>query len=321
MGRKVVALVFTLIAAAAIAQVFFATTIDDQRLAAAIADTPSALVDRFVHGDFGSTPGASCIRRDPTSDYIPLCASYNPATIAHMLRTRVPIDISLLLGGLLFGTLVGIAGGRWCATRPFSRGTKGLHAITRLQLSSPPFFQALVVLFYFSANSSNFVRLPFVSSQGDYAAFGHDPLLYLKAMWVPWVLVGLPLAAFVLRLTETTLRENLQEDFVRTARAKGLSERQVVNHQALPVAVPGIAAMVGVNVGMQLLTVAVVEYAFSIPGMFSVIYAAGMHRDVPVMEGIVIEGVILVTLANFLVDALQARLDPRVSLRRPRTAE
>ena len=65
------------------------------------------------------------------------------------------------------------------------------------------------------------MRLPFLSGSGDYVPFGEDPVGYVKAMWVPWLLAGLPLAAFVARLTESTLREQLQEDYVRTARAKG----------------------------------------------------------------------------------------------------
>src|SRR3954468_4160932 len=309
MGPKIAALGFTLVAATALAHIFFATTLGATGLATAIADTPSGLVERFVHGDFGATEGGGCNQHD---DYHPLCSSYAAATIAHMLRTRVPIDISLLLGGLLIGTLAGLAGGRWCATRPYSRRTKGLHAITALQLSSPPFLQALVVLFYFSSNVSEFIRLPFLSGQGDYVAFGRDPLQYVKAMWTPWLLVALPLAAVVLRITEATVRENLGEDFVRTARAKGLPERQVLNRHALPVAVPSIAAMVGVNVATLLITVAILEYSFAIPGMFRVIYTASMQRDAPVLEAMVIESVLLITLANFLVDVIQARLDPRV---------
>ena len=168
------------------------------------------------------------------------------------------------------------------------------------------------MLFYFSSNASQFIRVPFLSGQGDYVPFAQDPLQYLKAMWTPWLLIALPLAAFVLRITEATLREDLQEDFVRTARSKGLSERRVIVRHALPVAIPGIAAMAGVNVATMLLTVAVIEYSFAIPGMFRVINLAAEEGDAPVLEGIVIEGVILVTIANFLVDAIQKRLDPRV---------
>jgi peptide/nickel transport system permease protein len=135
-------------------------------------------------------------------------------------------------------------------------------------------------------------------------------------MWLPWILAALPLAAFVLRITEATLRENLQEDFVRTARAKGLTERRVINRHALPVAAPAISAMTGVNVSTLLINVAVIEYAYSIPGLFRVINTAvRAPADIPVLQGLVIEGVVLVVLANAVADAVQSRLDPRVRLR------
>jgi ABC-type dipeptide/oligopeptide/nickel transport system permease component len=106
--------------------------------------------------------------------------------------------------------------------------------------------------------------------------------------------------------------DNLQEDFLRTAWAKGLTERRVVNVHALPVAGPAIAAMTGVNVSTLLINVAVIEYAFSIPGLFRVIYTAVGLEDVPVLEAMVVEGVVLIVLANFVADAIHARLDPRL---------
>jgi peptide/nickel transport system permease protein len=307
--RRVGVLVATVLVAAAMGHVFLTATNGD-RFTSAVASAPRFLVDAFVHRDLGSTDGKGC---NQVGEYHPLCVTYGRSTIAAMLRERVPIDVSLLLGGLVIGLLGGVAGGRWCATRPESRRTKALHVVTALQLSSPVFFQALLVIFYFSSNVSEFVRLPFLSGAGDYAPFGEDPIQFVKALWVPWVLAALPLAAFILRITEATLRDNLQEDFVRTARAKGLSERRVVNLHALPVAGPAIAAMTGVNVSTLLLNVAVIEYAYSIPGLFRVINTAvRAPADIPVLQGLVIEGVVLIVLANALADAVQSRLDPRV---------
>jgi peptide/nickel transport system permease protein len=192
-----------------------------------------------------------------------------------------------LAGGFLFGTLAGVAGGRWCATRPRSHSARVLHVATAILLSSPPFFIALLVLFYFSSNVSGFVRLPFLSGVGDYVPFASDPVGYAKAMWLPWVLVGLPLGAFLLR--------------------------RVVNLHALPVATPALAAMAGVSVSTLLLNAAVIEYAYSIPGMFRVIYTVARERDVAVMEALIVEGVVIVTLANFAADAVPSRLDPRLA--------
>jgi peptide/nickel transport system permease protein len=310
--RALAAMVATVLVATALGHVFLTAT-DGERLTSAIAGTPRFLVDAFVHHDLGVTAGKGCNQRD---EYHPLCAWYGPSTVAAMLRERMPIDVYLLFGGFALGVLGGVAGGRWCAIRPDARRTKALHLVTAFQLSSPVFFQALLVLFYFSSNVSGFVRLPFLSGQADYAPPIADPVHFLKAMWIPWLLAALPLAAYVLRITEATLRDELDEDFVRTARAKGLSERRVINRHALPVAVPSIAVMAGVNVSTLLLNVAVIEYAYSIPGLFRVINTAvRAPADIPVLQGLVIEGVVLVVAANAIADAVQSRLDPRLAAR------
>jgi peptide/nickel transport system permease protein len=314
--RRLGALAATVLVATMLGHIYLTAAVGEESVGGAIAGTPSFLFDALARGELGQTPGGGCNLSDgspPNKFNTPLCASYPAAPVAAMLRERLPIDISLLLGGLTFGTLLGVLGGRWCATRPRSRRTKGLHLATALQLSMPAFLQALIVLFYFSSNASEFVRLPFLSGAGDYVPFSQDPLMYAKAMWAPWLLAALPLAAFVLRITEASLRDDLHEDFVRTARAKGLPERTVVNRHALPVAAPAIAAMTGVNVATLLINVAVIEYAFSIPGMFRVLTAAVLGQDVPVLQALVLEGVILIVIANFLADAVQARLDPRVA--------
>ena len=151
------------------------------------------------------------------------------------------------------------------------------------------------MLFYFSSNVSEFVRLPFLSGQGHYVAARRGPAAVPAAIWIPWLLAAAPLAAFVLRITEAHLREDLQEDFVRTARAKGLSERRVINRHALPVAAPAIAAMTGVNVSTLLINVAIIEYAYSIPGLFRLINTAvRAPADIPVLQALVIEGVVLI---------------------------
>ncbi|HWK25392.1 MAG TPA: ABC transporter permease [Solirubrobacter sp.] len=307
--RRVGALAITVLAAVALGHAFLASAVAGDGLGHALRTTPHALSARFLHGDFGATAGGGCNQME---QYHPLCSSYPGARIATMLRARVPVDAALLLGGLLLGTLLGVAGGRWCAVRPDTRRTRALHVLTALQLSLPVFFTALLVLFYLSSNVSGFIRLPFLSGQGDYVPLGESPLRYLKALWVPWLLAALPLAAFVLRITEASLREDLREDFVRTARAKGLSERRVIDRHALPVAVPAIAAMAAVNVSTLLLNVAVIEYAYNLPGMFRVIDTAAQFRDVSVLEAMVLEGVVLIVLANFAADALQAKLDPRL---------
>jgi peptide/nickel transport system permease protein len=310
--RRVGVLVGTVLVAVAVGHVFLVATGDDS-LSTAIRTTPGYLRDVFLRFDLGSTTGRRCGKPDSLHPGGPLCASYSPDSVAHMLVERVMVDVLLLMGGALVGLLIGIGGGRFCAIQPFSRRTRVLHFVTALQLASPVFFQALVVIFYFSSNVSDFIRLPFLSGQDDYVPLHEDPIQFLKAMWIPWVLIALPLAAFVLRITETSPREDMQEDFVRTARAKGVSERAVVNRHALPVAAPAIAAITAVNVSTTLINVAVIEYAFAIPGMFRVINnAVHAPADTAVLEGLVLEGVVLIVIANAIADAVQYQIDPRV---------
>ncbi len=303
---------FTVVAATALAHVLLAGGVAKTGWGQALTSTPAGLRDHFLHADFGVTGGGGCPRIGPADDGLPLCGSYPPSDVTTMLRKRVPIDLTLLIGSMILGTLLGVVAGRWCAIRPRSTATQAIRFVTAIQLSTPSFFQALVVLFYFSANVSGFLQLPFVSGSGQYVPLSEDPLRWLQSMWTPCLLAALPLAAFVVRTTDSSLREELNQDFVRTAVAKGLTERRVVNLHVLPVAVPPIAAMVGVNTSQLLLNVAIMEYLFVIPGMFRISVTAMTHHDVPVLEALVFEGVILVTLANLLVDAIQAWLDPRV---------
>jgi len=310
--RRVGVLVGTVLVAVAIGHVFLVST-REESFASTISSTPGYMRDVFVHFDLGETDGRRCGKPDSLHPGGPLCASYSPDTVAHMLIERVPVDVLLLAVGAFLGLLIGVAGGRFCATHPGTRRARALHIATAFQLAAPVFFQALLVIFYFSSNVSEFIRLPFISGQGDYAPVHQDPIQFLHAMWVPWLLIAFPLAALILRITEASLREDLQEDFIRTARAKGLSERRVINRHALPVAGPAIAAMTGVNVSTMLINVAVIEVVYGLPGTFRVINNA-VHEpaDIPVLQGLVLVGVVLIVLANALVDVVQYWIDPRV---------
>ena len=110
--------------------------------------TPAYLFDGFIRGDFGATFGGGCKPRagfPPPEDGVKPCASYPAGEIDDLLRERVPIDLQLLLGGLLIGTLAGVVGGRICATRPGSAAARILHVATAFLLSCPPYFVAFLI--------------------------------------------------------------------------------------------------------------------------------------------------------------------------------
>jgi peptide/nickel transport system permease protein len=314
LARRLAALVLTTLLALSLAHVLFAAGTARMSLGAATADTPAHLA-HIVEGKLGRTNGAGCNpgqRQRP--EYIQLCTGWGAETVGAMMRERVPVDLQLILGGMLLGTFLGVLAGGWCAAYPETWLTRALRVAIAFLLSCPPYLLALMILVWFSWNSGDY-RLPFVSGQGDYRPFGEDPLAFLKAMWVPWVCCALPLAAIVSRIAQASVGEALGEDFIRTARAKGLGERRVLNRHALRISLPPIAAMTGVNVSTMLIQAAAIEYGFGLPGMFLTIRGAIIGRDVPVLEALVLEGVILVVVANFLVDAYQNHLDPRLRAR------
>jgi peptide/nickel transport system permease protein len=308
-ARRLGALVGTILLATAIANVLFATSIDQLSFGAAVRAVPAYLGDTFLRGEFGTTGGGGCGAQ--SEGVFLLCSTYGRGPVGDMLRERGMVDLQLLVGGLLLGTLLGLWAGRYTSAHPGTRRTRLIHGATAVLMSCPPYFLAFVVLWYFAWNSGEFA-LPFVSGQGDYVPFSEDPLGWTKAIWAPWVLVALPPAAFVARMTEASMRDVLDSDFIRTARAKGLADKRVLNLHALPAAAPPIAALTGVNVSTMLINAAAIEYGFSLPGMFTTIRGAINVSDVAVLQAIVLEGVILVVIANFVADAVIARLDPRV---------
>src|SRR4051794_40983283 len=308
LARRLAALILTTLLALSVGHVLFNGGLDRMSWGAATVDTPAHLAD-LVQGKLGRTSGAGCNPGQRyLQEYIQLCVGWGPQTVRAMMRERVPVDLQLIIGGMLLGTFLGIVAGRWCAAYPATWITRALHVAIAFLLSCPPYFLALAVLVLFSWNTGDH-KLAFVSGQGDYRPFGEDPLAFMKAMWVPWVCCALPLAALVARIAEASMSEALGEDFIRTARAKGLAERQGLDRHALPISTPTVAAMTGVNVSTMLMQAAAIEFGFALPGMFLTIRGAIFSRDVPVLEALVLEGVILVVVANFLVDAFQARPD------------
>src|SRR3954469_18155948 len=309
-ARRVAVLAGTVLAAAAIVHVFMATSVAaaPASLGAALAGRPEFMADTFLRADFGVTEGGGC----PPPLRIPQCGLYGGDKVGNMLRQRVVVDLQLIIGGVLFGLLLGVTAGRLCATRPGTHRSRLARGLTAFQLSCPPYWQGFMILVLFAGTSGWLLRLPFVSGQADYRPFFEDPVMYVRAMWIPWLVIALPLAAFVARIADGALRDVLDEDYLRTARAKGLRERAVVNRHALPVAAAPIALMAGVNVATLLLNLALTESAFNIPGLYRLIKPALWSHDVAVIQAMMIEGVAIIVVAKLLADAVQAALDPRV---------
>jgi peptide/nickel transport system permease protein len=310
-ARRLAVLVGTVVVATALVHVFLASAVEHVPLGTALRETPGFLTG-FLRGEFGKTDGGGCPPGVPPVLRDPQCGAYGADDIGRMMRQRVVVDLQLVIGGVLLALLIGIPSGRLLATRPFAHRSRFARVATAFQLSSPPYWQGFMILLFFAGTSGNLVRIPFVSGQAEYKPFFEDPLMYLRAMWIPWLVIALPMAAFITRIADSSLREVLDEDYLRTARAKGVREARVVNRHALPVAAAPIALMAGVNMATLLINLALTEVAFNIPGLYRLIKPALYSQDVPVIQAMMLEGVVLIVVANFVADAVQAVLDPRV---------
>jgi peptide/nickel transport system permease protein len=235
--------------------------------------------------------------------------SFEP--VAPLLRKSFPADLSLVLGGIVVGTLIGIVLGAIAARR---RGTfvgRGLDVFAAFGMSAPVYWMGAMAVVLFHPEVGRVARLP-ISKPNTYEPLTRDPLAWLQSLWLPWLILGLPLAAITLRMMRATLAETLEEDFIRTAYGKGLSVRRVMRRHAVPAASAPVISLIGVSMSLVITNAILLEYTFSIPGMFTLMTRAMDQADLPVIQGVAIAGALLVVLANLAADFVHAWLDPRV---------
>jgi peptide/nickel transport system permease protein len=235
--------------------------------------------------------------------------SFQP--VAPLLRQSLPADLSLVVGGLVVGAALGITLGAVAAQRRGTLMGRGLDVFAAFAMSAPVYWLGAMAVVLFHPEVGRFARLP-ISKPNTYEPLTHDPLAWLQSLWLPWLILGLPLAAITMRMMRATLAETLEEDFVRTARGKGLSPARVMRRHAVPAASAPVISLVGVTMGTLITNAILLEYTFSIPGVFSLMRRAMDQADFPIIEGVAIAGALLVVLANLLADLVYAWLDPRV---------
>lgn len=218
---------------------------------------------------------------------------------------RLPVTIGLSLFALVFTLLIGIASGIIAALRQNSWIDQAAMMFAMIGISVPNFFLGLLMIILFA------VHLGWLPS-GGYVAFGDDPLGWLRSMTMPAFSLALLQAGLLARITRSSMLEVLRQDYIRTARAKGLPQRKVILKHALANALIPIVTVVGIIVSLLLSGAVVTEALFSIPGMGQLLTQAVLSRDYPMVQG----GLLLVTtflvMVNITVDVLYAVLDPRV---------
>ena len=292
--RRLVALVVTVVLAPCLSFIVFDTLAKDHFAPGeTLRDLRAWLEQLLLHGNLGES-------------------SWSRVDMTEVIRWGLPADLTMLFGGLALGLAGGVAAGLLAVAHPRSALQRCMDVVAALGVSMPIYWMGFVVLILFAHNSGLIVMVPFVSGQADYEELPSDPLAFVKALWVPIVVVSAPVAASVYRMTIAASRDVLGEDFVRTAESKGLRRRRVLTRHVFPVAAIPVLVMTAAQVNLLIMNVSLMQVAFNIPGSFREVQRALANGNIATMQALVLYGCIIIALANMAADLLQARLDPRV---------
>lgn len=233
-------------------------------------------------------------------------------TAFEVIEDGFMVDVYLLVGALVLAVTLGMLAGMVQATRPRSIASRVITVVTAVVLSSPVYWLGLIVLLLFAPGIGSVVQIPFLSTTNSYRPPTDDPLQFVQSIWLPCLIIGAPLLAACTRMSAAQLRGVLHEDYVRTARGKGVRGSRVLFRHALPTAAPAVVALVGVNMNLILTNLALTEIVFNIPGGYRYIERALINRDVDLVQALVVESTFFIVTANFIADAIQGWLDPRM---------
>lgn len=234
---------------------------------------------------------------------------YLTKPVTALIAQRIEPTLALALGTIVLAVLVAIPLGTLAAWRMGGWLDRLLSGFSVLGFSVPVFVIGYILIYLFS------IQLGWLPVQGYKRLFGNDSqglLVWARHLVLPWVTLGLIYVALIARVTRASVSEALTEDFIRTARAKGIAERAVLMRHALANAAVPIATVVGIGVALLIGGVVVTETVYSIPGLGSLTVEAVLNRDFPVIQGVVLFFSVLYVLVNLAVDVSYLFLDPRI---------
>jgi peptide/nickel transport system permease protein len=232
---------------------------------------------------------------------------YEP--VRTVIFRALPATISLALGAAVIWIVSGVIIGTISAVRRRSRFDRASMGTALVAISAPPYWLGLVVLFLFSTQIG---KIPIFPGAGSYTGLTANPVKWFTSLIMPWLVLAASFAAIYARLLRGNLIEVMSEDYIRTARAKGVPERQVIVRHGVRAAITPIVSAAGVDIGILLGGVILVETVFTIPGVGDLAYASITHGDLPMIQGTVLLGAFFIVLANLIVDIGYAFIDPRV---------
>jgi peptide/nickel transport system permease protein len=230
---------------------------------------------------------------------------FNDRTVMSELTERFPVTLSVALGAVVFAALFGIPLGLWAGMRPGTFVDRAIGVGTSFGIALPDFFLATALVVVLA------VQRDLLPSIG-YTDFAVDPVDWARHLIMPWIALGVSAAASLARQVRGATMEVLESDYIRTARAKGLSERRVIGKHALKNALTPAMTVLGLQFAYLLGGTFIIESIFSLPGIGQYMLAAITSRDLPVIQGVVLLVAVIFVVTNLVVDVLYGVVNPKV---------
>ena len=231
--------------------------------------------------------------------------------VVHVIRRAAPATASLVIGSAILWLLMAFPIGIISALRPRSLVDRAGMVFVLIGISAHPLWLSYMIAYVFGYRLGWFPIAGYCDMFGPTGSCG-GPVQWAYHLVLPWFTFALGFAAIYARMIRANLSETLDDDYVRTARAKGLGEWRVVRSHALRNALLPIVTMIGMDVGLAFAAAVFVERAFNIPGVGFLLIGALGSRDTPVVLGIVVMITILILIMSLIVDIAYTLIDPRV---------
>jgi peptide/nickel transport system permease protein len=264
----------------------------------------------LLHLDLGCAPpgGKTGSTAKPSGTCTPLRVVWQRGMAA---------DIWLLGGSIVVGAVVGVLGGLWCAGHARTLRARALQTGAALSYCAPVYFVGLALLYLFHPVLGIFPVPIFFDAVPRWASPFTDPWMWLRTLLVPWLVLAAPLAGMCLRLTLASAREITEEDYVRTAVAKGLATNRVIRRHVGPLTFGATASFAPVTLPLFLTNVMLVERLFSVPGFFHNVWEAIGHNgesaiNLPIIITAALWTTVLLIVLGIIADAILGLLDPQV---------
>jgi peptide/nickel transport system permease protein len=230
-------------------------------------------------------------------------------SVRDTIVSRLPATISLTAGALVIWLAVALPVGTISAIKRRSLQDRLTMGGALLAISAPVYWLGLVTLYLFA---NDIGAIPIFDGVGSYVGITEDPGRWLGSLLLPWLVLAAGFAAIYARLLRSNLVEVMSEDYIRTARAKGLPERRVVWRHGVRAAITPVVTVLGLDIGMLLGGSILTERVFNIPGIGRYTFDAIHSQDLPAIQGTVLFAAFFIIVANLVVDVAYAFLDPRV---------